>query len=71
MGQKKIGGQMNNVSNIMLGLIASLLICILVTLAQFTRSPVVVVTATEQNDLVEIQKIQIDLNRLKARIGAQ
>ena len=62
---------MNSSSVIIQMCIFVVVFCILVVLINFTRSPVVVSTVTEQNDLVEIQKIQIDLNRLKARIGTQ
>ena len=62
---------MNNVSNIMLGLIASLLICILVTLAQFTRSPVLITTVTEADEIVQIERLEREVQALKRRIGAQ
>ena len=68
-------GKMNNPDSpfsIALQLLTLMMIVgIFIVLVNFTRSPVTIMTMTEVNDQVEIQKIQTDLNRLKARIGTQ
>lgn len=45
--------------------------CILVVLVNFTRSPVTITTFDEADEIIQIQKLDRELQALKRRVGAE
>jgi hypothetical protein len=47
------------------------LVAIFIVLVNFTRSPVVITTVWEENETVQIQKLDKELQALKRRVGVE
>jgi hypothetical protein len=48
-----------------------MIVGIFIVLVNFTRSPVVITTVWEENETVQIQKLDKELQALKRRVGAE
>ena len=62
---------MNSSSVIIQMCIFVVVFCILVVLVNFTRSPVVITTFDEADEIIQIQKLDKELQALKRRVGVE